>query len=57
VQFEHDYMVKLPKGGGVFMDARRLVFDLNTFELTMVGRSDSDDQDAIDRLCAAFAGP
>jgi len=58
VQMDHEYMLKLPGGGGVFMNAARLIFDANTWELISVaGRFDYGDQDAIDRLCAALEGP
>jgi hypothetical protein len=55
VQMDHSYMLKLPGGGGVFMNAARIAYNANTGELTIVGRYNSADPDAIDKLCAAFA--
>jgi len=58
VQTDHEFMLKLPGGGGVFMNAARIIYDANTGELfSVAGRYDIEDPDASDRLCAAFAGP
>jgi len=58
IVMDHGYMLKLPGGGGVFLNAGRLILDANTFELlSFTGRRDFEDPDALDRLCAAFAGP
>jgi hypothetical protein len=40
------------------MNAARLIFNENTGEiLSVAGRYDYDDPNALDRLCAALAGP
>lgn len=54
---DHGYMLKPPHGGVIFLFASRLIVDLDTGEIiSSKGRFDSE-EDAANRVCAAFAVP
>lgn len=54
---DHGYMLKPPHGGVIFLFGGRLILDLTAGEvISLKGRFD-DEEDAANRVCAAFAVP
>lgn len=57
VIMDHGYMLKPAHGGVVFLYGGRLIIDLSTGDVvSLKGRFD-DEEDAANRVCAAFAVP